>query len=1262
MTINKSYKWERYWCPADSSYSLSDDGFLVDPESSFGKHYNPNAVKFQKIPKASCLVFLGEPGIGKTKALEDAYTGYQADDGSRAVWVDLRSYSSDLGMMTALKANPEIQDWLKNEYQLELFLDSLDEGLLNLRTIAAVLIEILREWPRKRLKIRLACRTADWPKFLDTELCSLFELKTIPKYELLPLRKIDVITAAIAEGLEAEVFIKAIKNAEATSFAIRPITLNFLLSLFKKNGRLPEHKSRIYWQGCLQLCEETGDSRIAAKNIGVLKPAQRLIVASRVAAVMMFSNRSAVWLGPVNENMLPGDITIRELSGFSEEIDGISFEVSEDVIKDAISYGLFTSRGDQRMGFSHHTYLEYLAAYYLDKHQIPTDEIVRLIIHQEFGQIVPQLKGMAVWLASFNEKIFQKLVNTNPELLLSVDKAVLTINQKKVITKRLLKDSLSGNKIDIMSSIRYFDHLSYDGISNELGRFIKNRKDVSDTRLLAILIARECEVVGLLPVLISIALDLTEDFTIRLYAALTVAHLGGKETKLKLLPLASGTAKDDPSDEIKGTALTAVWPECISIEELLEYITPLKDENLIGNYYGFLYGNFIQGIQLEQLSRVLNWILREMPNLGSEVLEETIIRQAMLKAIDYVDNPEIAQPFSELAYKRLISHQEKRWSGTDKTYLDVVTAHVQKRKCLVTNMVNLLGSENETYYIAPLLLAEDIDWLINNIEETKSNNRAKWMKLLYWLVSNEYSQENLEKAYEIYEKYPSGHRIFADFFAPVQLNSEYTKMLRKSYLQTIELEAKSKTVSTNPANYRDRLLNFLEKFEQEKDTDAWWKLNLLIIQSDSLEQTFDDFEVDLTKFALWTAIDDQTKERIIAVANEYLMLRKPEKIWLRKNRISRPALAAFRAFYLLLLLEPQKVDSLPSVVWKRWANVIISFPAYQKNYDLVLHQSLIKKVIDHIDDKKLQVLLTDHVKKEYADIFSLIENINSNSLNNVLFFLLEDSKVSPYAVEMIIRFLLVRNYEKVKEKTLAIIHAELTNKVPDEKKAIVAAHSLIIYSRDAGWPEIGRLLKEKTQFGEKLFFSLAYMRHLAKDFVNKLSEDDIVNLYIWIESRFPEIEDPVYKGLHSVSQRENAGHFRNRIIVELANKGDYEACNALERIARRYPDKKWLFGYLRSCKEMVRRNTWKPFAPRDVLDLALNAAQARRAKRKKRINRFKYSIQIITLFWIAILPNFVDINSNPIYKLLANNQAAIFVILIVAIAVQVLFESTRTDK
>lgn len=575
MTIHKPYKWERYWCPADSSYSLSDDGFLVDPESSLGKYYSSNAVKFQKIPEASCLVFLGEPGIGKTKALEDAYTGYQADDGSRAVWVDLRSHSSDLGMITALRSNPEIQDWLKNEYQLELFLDSLDEGLLNLRTIAAVLIEILRDWPRKRLKIRLACRTADWPKLLDTELCSLFELETIPKYELLPLRKIDVITAAIAEGLEAEVFIKAIKNAEATSFAIRPITLNFLLSLFKKNGCLPEQKSRIYWQGCLQLCEEPGNSRIAAKNTGVLKPPQRLIVASRVAAVMMLSNRSAVWLGSVNENLLPGDITIRELSGFSEEIDGISFIVSEDVIKDAISYGLFSSRGDHRMGFSHHTYLEYLAAYYLDKHQIPTDEIVRLVIHQEFGQIVPQLKGIAVWLASFNENFFQTLINTNPELLLSVDKEVLTINQKKALIKKLLKASSSGNQIDIMSSIRHFDRLAYDGISNEIRMFIKNRKDTSDARLLAILIARECKVVELLPILISIALDLTEDFTIRPYAALTVADLGDRETKLKLLTLASGATNDDPSDELKGMALTAVWPECIGIEELLEYITRL---------------------------------------------------------------------------------------------------------------------------------------------------------------------------------------------------------------------------------------------------------------------------------------------------------------------------------------------------------------------------------------------------------------------------------------------------------------------------------------------------------------------------------------------------------------------------------------------------------------------------------------------------------------------------------------------------------------
>ncbi len=67
-----------------------------------GEFYNSNAIKFRELPETPCLALLGEPGIGKTKAIESAYRTYYAENPSHTVWLDLRSYTTDLGLRTVL--------------------------------------------------------------------------------------------------------------------------------------------------------------------------------------------------------------------------------------------------------------------------------------------------------------------------------------------------------------------------------------------------------------------------------------------------------------------------------------------------------------------------------------------------------------------------------------------------------------------------------------------------------------------------------------------------------------------------------------------------------------------------------------------------------------------------------------------------------------------------------------------------------------------------------------------------------------------------------------------------------------------------------------------------------------------------------------------------------------------------------------------------------------------------------------------------------
>jgi len=64
MTL-RIYNWRRFWCARTGKINLSDGGYPYDPESEYGKIYNPDVLRFDAIAGMPCLALLGEPGIGK---------------------------------------------------------------------------------------------------------------------------------------------------------------------------------------------------------------------------------------------------------------------------------------------------------------------------------------------------------------------------------------------------------------------------------------------------------------------------------------------------------------------------------------------------------------------------------------------------------------------------------------------------------------------------------------------------------------------------------------------------------------------------------------------------------------------------------------------------------------------------------------------------------------------------------------------------------------------------------------------------------------------------------------------------------------------------------------------------------------------------------------------------------------------------------------------------------------------------------------------
>ncbi len=105
-----TYNWDRFWSErGDGPGSLWDQGFLSDPRDKWGEYLANGVLQTKEIAEKQCLVLLGEPGIGKSRYLENSLNEFVADAAEQNVhFVNLRSCGSEARVMQKVFGNPEL--------------------------------------------------------------------------------------------------------------------------------------------------------------------------------------------------------------------------------------------------------------------------------------------------------------------------------------------------------------------------------------------------------------------------------------------------------------------------------------------------------------------------------------------------------------------------------------------------------------------------------------------------------------------------------------------------------------------------------------------------------------------------------------------------------------------------------------------------------------------------------------------------------------------------------------------------------------------------------------------------------------------------------------------------------------------------------------------------------------------------------------------------------------------------------------------------
>ncbi len=422
------------------SSEVRPEGFLEDPEGYLAKYHPSNLESTDALLDHQCLVLCGEPGMGKSRILDQHRSAISLSCGGEA-YVIWRSFHRDLlggsDLLRQMKESAQWKLWLEMEKDITLVVDGMDEGLVGAPNLVGVLVQELRGKPTNRLRLILTCRDVEWPKSEGEELLQLWSQGSKQGiYRLKQLRWIDARNAAIHWGASqnaADAFMEAVGQRAVEAFAARPITLQMLFREFQLHGELPQSRIVLFQRACQRLCEEDEDrtQRLRPHQPSFSVP-ELYSTASGIAVRILLGKRSAISIQPV-EKRAQTDLGLEEIAGKAADA-----STCENV-KAVLQRALFADGGNKRRVFAHPTYCEFLAAERLANYSASQLQQVLSRRNEDSHTIVPQLAELAAWVALMSSEFLDWLIEQEPEILLRNDVSTLSESAKLGLLVSLLK-------------------------------------------------------------------------------------------------------------------------------------------------------------------------------------------------------------------------------------------------------------------------------------------------------------------------------------------------------------------------------------------------------------------------------------------------------------------------------------------------------------------------------------------------------------------------------------------------------------------------------------------------------------------------------------------------------------------------------------------------------------------------------------------------------------------------------------------------------
>jgi hypothetical protein len=492
-----------------------------------------------------------------------------------------------------------------------------------------------------------------------------------------------------------------------------------------------------------------------------------------------------------------GYLTVAQLQGGDESAGGATFFVSEAAVRETLDTGLFTGLDAARLVFAQKTYAEFLAAGYLRTHEIDVATIQGLMTAagDPERRVVPELRGVAVWLIRLIPTVLPWMIQSDPELLIRNDIVPVDPRIREQVTASHLRQFEAGGRPKDWSLLAHYGALAFEGLATYLRDYIADDQHHAIAREVAIEIAHACRVPELQDLFVDLALSAATQPTLRIAATRAIAAIGDPDHRLQLKPLAMEDIPEDESDELKAAALEATWPEHLTAQELFAALGPQKIENLIGAYRLFTLKGVREKLPPERISEALDALPRTRRRDMSRP-QSAAASGVLWKAFEHIEGPGVLSALARALVQLLTSEM---WVFDTSPALEYFErgappelSTVQRRRLAAEIIKNVPDREWRIYRLRsarpPFITSEDLPWLIAQLAAAETEvERWAYAKLVRFGFSPEDASQ-IDAVLTACTWSEHLAEVMRPLTAPVELQSEVEERQRRDHEEDLELE------------------------------------------------------------------------------------------------------------------------------------------------------------------------------------------------------------------------------------------------------------------------------------------------------------------------------------------------------------------------------------------------------------------------------------------------------------------------------------------